>query len=136
MLEDELRKEAKTKTSKARIVDTMHEILEQEASDNSVEKKQFLKRKTDTAKKSQTSTTKKNYKYYIDNFKAEGNQQESKMTEQTELNTDRNLDNFLIKTSSKCNLTGKKERVTFESDVKEHEAPSSSKKSQFNKMVS
>lgn len=82
-----------------------------------MEKKQFLKRKQDTAKKSQTSTTKKSYRYYLDNFKDKDDKKKKVEAEQeSEMNTDRVGERPLINVSSKHMISNNKERNTFETE--------------------
>ena len=79
MIEEELAKEAskgKSRTNQTKMMFVSNQNKKEEKSEasniditsNNENKKAYLKRKNDTAQKSQTSTTKKNYKYYVDNF--------------------------------------------------------------------
>ena len=71
MVEEELAREAKSKLSKISITmdpDEVNHLEEKRSKTPTEHKKSYLKRKNETAQKSQTSTTKKNYKYYVDNF--------------------------------------------------------------------
>lgn len=77
MIEEELAKEAKTKLTKVNVSMDPAIVNEDFRSITPTEQKRsFLKRKNDTAQKSQTSTAKKNYKYYVDNFNKEQRENE------------------------------------------------------------
>lgn len=134
MLEEELAKEAKTKSSKAQVFS--RNFNKSEHQESTVEKKQFLKRKTDTAKKSQTSTTKKSYRYYLDNFKDKDDKKKKmEATQESELNTDRVGDQYLIKCSSKHLLSSNKDRRQTLENESGRKIISSDKKNQYLKII-